>query len=63
MNCLQSGEKNFALARPPIQYGGGNMEVCLEFHLKFGIHGIIRQNVTNHKILMRIKIVSTKIKA
>ena len=36
------------------------MEVCLEFHLKFGIHGIIRQNVTNHKILMRISIVSTK---
>ena len=35
------------------------MEVCLEFHLKFGIHGIIRQNVTNHKILMRISIVST----
>ena len=36
------------------------MEVCLEFHLKFCIHGIIRQNVTNHKILMRISIVSTK---
>ena len=36
------------------------MEVYLEFHLKFGIHGIIRQNVTNHKILMRISIVSIK---
>ena len=36
------------------------MDVCLEFHLKFGIHGIIRRNVTNHTILMRISIVSTK---
>ena len=35
------------------------MKVCLEFHLKLGIHGIIRQNVTNHQILMRISIVST----
>ena len=35
------------------------MEVCLEFYLKFSIHRIIRQNVTNHKILMRISIVST----
>jgi dihydroneopterin aldolase len=35
------------------------MEVCLEFHIKFGIHGILGQNVTNHQILMRISIVST----
>jgi hypothetical protein len=45
--------------RLPIQYGGGNTEVCQEFHLKFGIRGIRRSNVTNHQILMRISIVST----
>ena len=43
--------------RPQIKYGGENMEVCREFHLKFGIHGIL-QNVTNHPILIRISIVS-----
>ena len=35
------------------------MEVCLEFHLKFGIHSILRQNVTNHQILIWFSIVST----
>ena len=35
------------------------MYVCLELHLKFDIHGILRQNITNHQILMRILIVST----
>jgi hypothetical protein len=47
--------KQFLLQlHPPIQYGGGNMAVYLEFHLKFGIHDKLRQNVTNHQILMRI---------
>jgi hypothetical protein len=45
--------------RPPIQYGGGEPEVYLEFHLKFGIHDTLRQNLTNHQIPMRISIVST----
>jgi hypothetical protein len=35
------------------------MEVFLEFHLKFGIHGTLRQNVTNHQIIVRFSIVST----
>jgi hypothetical protein len=53
-------EETFLLQlRLPIKYVGGNMEVCLEFHLKFSIHGILRQYVTNHQILMQISIVST----
>jgi hypothetical protein len=60
MNCLQNGEKIVLLPRPSIQYGGGNTEVFVDLHLKFGVHGILRQNVTNHRILMRISIVSTK---
>jgi hypothetical protein len=56
---LRNGEKILLKLRPPIQYGGGNTEVCLKFHLKFGIHGILRQNLTNHQILLRISIVST----
>jgi hypothetical protein len=45
--------------RSPIHFGCGYMEICLKFHLKFGIHCILRQNVTNHQILMQISIVST----
>jgi hypothetical protein len=46
--------------RSPIQYGRRNAGICLKFYLKFGVHGILRQNETNHQILMRISIVSTK---
>jgi hypothetical protein len=60
MKCLQNRAKITDFTRPPIQYGGENTEVCLEFHLKFGIHGILQQNLTKHQILMQIPIVSSK---
>jgi hypothetical protein len=60
LNCLQEGEQIFALAPPtnPIwrRKHGSLYGVPLELWCSYGM---LRQNVTNHQILMRISTVST----